>query len=361
MSTTMSSLSYPALFPKCPRLHLKFPPNALLFLRNPSNTLAFCSSPTRIQLSKPQIQYTHNLFGFAEKNLGVLRRRKLGFCANAENGEEKSNGSGFEGIEEARRQSTMPERFRHLTKEAPDPPLRWPWYIALVFLVYAWRTVLWELSNWRKAALAVVYFAGYLLKLALALIFHFIGNPVTSLIRCVETALYTIRAFYSSIVTYAPVPELTTIIILASAVLAIAEATVPDSVNSQPYLLTVSGLIGFAAVKDFISEPFFWTLLVGLFAFAQLVKKRDYVSSALPVAAVLAAVGQPWLRVVVIASYTALAISHHSKKISDGKEEGEVAATSRRLPVPLLCVSLAIGIHLAAKWAGYRHLTWMIV
>lgn len=131
MSTTMSSLSCPALFPKCPRLHLKFPPNALLFLRNPSNTLAFCSSPTRIQLSKPQIQYTHNLFGFAEKNLGVLRRRKLGFCANAENGEEKSNGSGFEGIEEARRQSTMPERFRHLTKEAPDPPLRWPWYIGI--------------------------------------------------------------------------------------------------------------------------------------------------------------------------------------------------------------------------------------
>ena len=131
MSTTMSSLSYPALFPKCPRLHLKFPPTALLCLRNPSNTLAFRSPPTRIQLSQRQIQYNHNLFGFAEKNLGVLRHRKLGFCANAEDGEEKSNSGCVEGAEEARGQSTMPERFRHLTKEAPDPPLRWPWYIGI--------------------------------------------------------------------------------------------------------------------------------------------------------------------------------------------------------------------------------------
>ncbi|KAF2553649.1 hypothetical protein F2Q68_00037518 [Brassica cretica] len=30
----------------------------------------------------------------------------------------------------ARRESTMPDRFRHLTKEAPDTPVRWPWFIA---------------------------------------------------------------------------------------------------------------------------------------------------------------------------------------------------------------------------------------
>lgn len=220
---------------------------------------------------------------------------------------------------------------------------------------------MWELSNWRKAVLAIFHFVGYLLKLGLALIFCFVGDPITSLIRCIETALYAIRSFYSSIVRYAPVPELITIIILASAVLAIAEAAAPDSINSQPYLLTISGLIGFAAVKDFISETFFWTLLLGLFAFARLIKKRDYVSSALPVAAVLAGVGQPWVRVVVIASFTALAISHHSKKLSDRNEVDEVAGRGRRLPVPLLCASLAIGIRLAAKWAGYRHLTWMIV
>ncbi|CAK9177887.1 unnamed protein product [Ilex paraguariensis] len=150
------------------------------------------------------------------------------------------------------------------------------------------------------------------------------------------------------------------IIMLASAVLAIAEATVPDSVNGQPYLLTLAGVIGFAAVRGYISELFFWMLLLGLFGFARFIKKRDYVSSALPVAAVLAAVGEPWVRFVVIASYLALAITHHSKKPSEGKEV-EATATSRPVPIPLLCAALAIGVRVAAKWAGYRHLTWMIV
>lgn len=229
----------------------------------------------------------------------------------------------------------------------------------MAFLLYAWRAVLFELYNWKKAVLAIGRFVGYLLKLVLALIFHFLGDPITSLIRGIETTLYTIRAFYSSIVAYAPVPELTTVIILSSAVIAIAEATVPDSVNSQPYILTVSGLIGYAAVRGFISEPFFWTLLVGLYGFSRFVKKRDDVSSALPAAAVLAAVGEPWVRVLVMGSYLALAIYHHSKKSQEGKEE--VIVTAGKLPLPLLGVALAIGVRIAAKWAGYRHLTWMIV
>lgn len=232
---------------------------------------------------------------------------------------------------------------------------------ALAFILYAWRAVLLELSNWRKALLGIVSFVGYLSKLGLALVFHFIGDPITSLIRCIETAIYAIRAFYSGIVAYAPVPELSTVILLASAVLAIAEATVPNSVNSQPHLLTLAGLIGYAAVSGYISEPFFWTLLLLLYGFSRLVKKRDDVSSALPVAAVLAAVGEPWIRVLVMASYLALAISHHSKELLEGTEEAKVITANRRLPVPLLGAALTIGIHLAAKWAGYRHLTWKIV
>lgn len=235
------------------------------------------------------------------------------------------------------------------------------YYAALAFLVYAWRAVLLELANWQKAALGIISFVGYLLKVALAIVFHFIGDPITSLIRCVETALYTIRSFYSGIVAYAPVRELTTIILLASAVLAIAEAVVPNSVSSQPHLLTVSGLLGYAAVSGYISEPLFWTLLLLLCGFSRFVKKRDDVSSALPAAAVLATVGEPWVRVLVMASYLALAISHHSKNILKEKEEVEVVPVHRRLPLPLLGVALAIGIRLAANWAGYRHLTWKIV
>lgn len=256
----------------------------------------------------------------------------------------------------------MPERFRYLTKEAPDQPVRWPWLIALAFGLYTWRTVLWELSNWKKGALAIANFVGSLLKLALAIVYPFIGPLITSLIRCIETVLYTIRSIYSGIVAAAPVQELTVIILLTSVLLAIAEAAVPDSANSQPYLLTLAGIIGFAAVTDFIPELVFWLLLMGIFCFARFFKKRDLVSSALPVAAALSAVGQTWLRVVVMISYVTLAIFHFKKKLSDGVgADVEAASTVKKLPAPLVVAALTIGIHVAAKWVRYRHLTWMIV
>lgn len=234
-------------------------------------------------------------------------------------------------------------------------------FTVLAFLIYAWRAVLFELSNWRNAALGIVRFIGYLLKYALALVFHFIGDPITFSIRFIEDVFYAIRAFYSGIVAYAPVPDLTITILLASVVLAVAEATVPNCINNQPYVLTVSGLIGYAAVRGYISEPLFWTLLLGLYGFSRLVKRRDNVSSTMPVAAVLAAVGEPWVRVLVMISFMALAISHHSRMLSERKELAEVDSAKRRLPIPLLAAALAIGIRIAAKWAGYRHLTWMIV
>ncbi|XP_047321566.1 uncharacterized protein LOC124925573 [Impatiens glandulifera] len=289
----------------------------------------------------------------------LLFRRRLGggFCAVAGNGETE-NTTAFDKVEEERRRgSTMPERFRYLTKEAPDRPVRWPWLIALVFLLYAWRATIWELHNWKQALASIAGFFIALLKLALAIVLELIGDPIISLIRGVETSLYAIRAFYSGMLAYTPVGELTKCIILASAVLAIGEAVVPDSVNRQPYLITAAGLFGYAAVRSYISEPFFWTLLFGLFGYARIVKKRDLVSSLLPGAAVMAAVGQPWVRVVVIASYAALAVIQHSRNPS--KEEEEVEG-GRKVPVPLLCAAMAIGIRVAAKWAGYRHLRWMV-
>ncbi|XP_048141723.1 uncharacterized protein LOC125316706 [Rhodamnia argentea] len=291
---------------------------------------------------------------------GGRRRRRRGIAAFVSDAESAGSFEVDEAERAARGESTMPERFRHLNREAPDPPIRWPLFVALAFLIYAWRAVLFELSNWKKAALAIVGFVGYLLKLALALIFHFIGDPITFTIRCIETAIYSVRAFYSGIVAYAPVPELTVIIMLASAVVAIGEAVVPNCVSSQPYSLTVAGLIGYAAVRGYISEPALWTLLVGLYGFSRVIKKRDNVSSVLPAAAVMAAIGEPWVRVVVIASYLALAISHHSRQLSEGKEVEEVG-TNRRVPMPLFVAALAIGIRVAAKWVGHRHLTWMIV
>ncbi|KAD0657014.1 hypothetical protein E3N88_43923 [Mikania micrantha] len=150
---------------------------------------------------------------------------------------------------------------------------------------------------------------------------------------------------------------------LTSAILAISEVASPDSVDNQWHLLTVSGLTGYFAVKGMIEDLLFWTLLFGLFSFSRFIKKRDYVSSVLPVAAVLAGVGEPWVRVVVMGGFLALAVVQYSKN-QPLEEKSEVSATTtgdRRVPVPLLCAALAIGVRVAARWAGYRHLTWMVV
>ncbi|GKU96559.1 hypothetical protein SLEP1_g9783 [Rubroshorea leprosula] len=350
----------PSTFPLKPPLFLPKPTSVSRIANRPSNQpLAFLS---KIQSkAKP----THNFLTFSGEKLEFSNNGRFIFSVNSGNGGGEVRSNDDDEVDEverlARAESTMPERFRYLTKEASDSPVRWPWFVALAFLVYAWRAVLFELANWRKAALAIIGFLGYLLKLVVALIFQFIGDPITSVIRFIETAIYMVRAFYSGIVAYAPVKELTEIILLASAILAVAEAAVPNSISSQQYILTVSGIIGYAAVSGYISEPLFWTLLFGLYGFSRLIKKQDDVTSALPVAAIMAAIGEPWVRVLVMASYLALAIFHHSKNVSEGKEETEVPATERRLPLPLLGAALAIGIRLAAKWAGYRHLTWMIV
>lgn len=354
MSISFSTLLYSSTPSSLLHLPFKSPQQTRLLTSHTTNSL-----PLHSFLKTPQIIDPKRTHVFSGKNFRLSFGEKLGFAIKAENGDKGVVVGNEEGENEGRGLSTMPERFRYLTQEAPDSPVRWPYFIALGFLVYAWRTVLWELYNWKKAAAGIFHFLGYLSKLALALVFHFIGDPVTSIIRFIEDSFYTVRALYSWVVAYTPISDFTTIIILASTVCAIAEATNPDAVSSQPYLLTLAGITGFAAVRGFISELFFWTLLVGLFGFARFVKKRDYVSAALPAAAVLAAVGEPWVRVVVFALYLALAITHHSNKPS---EEKEVEATiGRRVPIPLLCAAMAIGIRVAAKWAGYRHLTWMIV
>ncbi|KAL5723107.1 hypothetical protein ACHQM5_006544 [Ranunculus cassubicifolius] len=284
---------------------------------------------SRISHSIARIHPTKSNISLAFSRVPV-KPRNLGLRVSAQSGEGEEEKVDVD--EAARGDSTMPSRFRYLTKEAPDRPVRWPWLIALAFGIYAWRTVLWELSNWRKAV-----------------------------IRLIETILYAIRSIYSSILAAAPVQELTVIIILTSTLLAIAEAAVPDSANSQPYLLTLAGITGFAAVTDFVSEPVFWLIITGIFGFSRFWKKRDLVTSTLPVAAALAAVGQTWLRVVVMGLYVALAIWHYSRKSEEGGSEVGGVGHGKRIPAPLVVAGLTIGIHVAAKWVRYRHLTWMIV
>ena len=49
-------------------------------------------------------------------------------------GERKSGGEKDEEDKEwkeSRENSSLPGRFKPLTKEAPEPPVRWPWFVGL--------------------------------------------------------------------------------------------------------------------------------------------------------------------------------------------------------------------------------------
>lgn len=72
--------------------------------------------------------------------LPFRRNLGLGFIARSSADEGQPSDAGGVGgsndeEEEARGQSTMPSRFRHLTKEAPDRPVLWPWLIGMESLL----------------------------------------------------------------------------------------------------------------------------------------------------------------------------------------------------------------------------------
>ena len=55
-----------------------------------------------------------------------------------------------EAEKEARGTSTMPERFRYLAKEAPDPPVRWPWFLGQFIISFSLCFCVWLSRKCRK-------------------------------------------------------------------------------------------------------------------------------------------------------------------------------------------------------------------
>lgn len=221
--------------------------------------------------------------------------------------------------------------------------------------------MLWELSNWRSAAAAILGSAGYLAKLLFGLLYRLIGPPITAILWCVDFALNVTRTAYSSVVAATPVAELLWIIALTSAVMAAAEAASPGSINGQRHLLTAAGVLGYAAVGGTITGLLFWPLLIGAFCFSRFVQKKDAVVAALPPAALLVAVGAPWLRAVALAGFLGLAVLQNSRSPAEAELPEGGGGGRAAPPVPLQLAAVAIGVHLAARWLRYRHLTWMIV
>lgn len=125
------SMTLPTLL--SPNASLKITPISHFRLKSHVQAIPFRSLPTKPPSFGPLP--SQNFHGFYGKRQGFVFEKKLDFkvCASAGNG-----GVGTEGDEEAKKEargeSTMPERFRYLTKEAPDPPLRWPWFVGKFLL-----------------------------------------------------------------------------------------------------------------------------------------------------------------------------------------------------------------------------------
>lgn len=64
---------------------------------------------------------------YGDRRLEIPWGSHARFRANAQNGGGEMDDEESEKLR--RGESTMPERFRYLTKEAPDTPVRWPWFV----------------------------------------------------------------------------------------------------------------------------------------------------------------------------------------------------------------------------------------
>lgn len=270
--------------------------------------------------------------------------------------------------EERRRReesSNLPPQLREYCKEVPEPFNPLPWLAGFAFLYITREVVKVELLRWVKFALVglnalvhfVLWFPGVstLLESA-AMVLAMVLAAVTT---GTAWSFLLVKEVYAFIIDMTPVRAIVKSIILAFAVLGIGEATKMNAVSSQPYTLSMAALFGLGAVLGFFPSSVFVVLLFSLALFSSLVMKRDRVSALMPVAAVLAAVAEPWVRSVALAFFLALAVYENWK--SPEKEEIPLGNSVRSSgqPMILFVLSLMAGMSAAAQWLYFRHLIWL--
>lgn len=118
-------------------LHFKTP-SKLIPLKNPprvlqsNHQLPFSFSPlTRTAKPLTKLHIAHNFHGPFKNTFNGVSSKSFGFIVKAQNGSDSIYDKEKDEME-ARGQSSMPERFRYLTKEAPDKPVTWPWLIGML-------------------------------------------------------------------------------------------------------------------------------------------------------------------------------------------------------------------------------------
>lgn len=102
---------------------------------SPVSRISFLNGDNKLTPAPPQVLNA----GASLRRFGVpgkfpsVRLRVITRCEK-----EDALNSGIENEAEqfARRESTMPDRFRYLTKEAPDSPVIWPWFVGTFMLTF---------------------------------------------------------------------------------------------------------------------------------------------------------------------------------------------------------------------------------
>lgn len=132
MSITTPALSSPSLSFKNHVPFAKVAPLSHHRLRINHRVGSSRSLPTKIEVCNHQRIWDY--VRISQKFPMSFVGRRLGLSVRASGNQEGHNDGISDAAldqaeKEARAQSTMPERFRYLTKEAPDPPVRWPWLV----------------------------------------------------------------------------------------------------------------------------------------------------------------------------------------------------------------------------------------
>ena len=134
MSITVPALSSPNLPFKAHAPFLRVSPSSHSGFRIPSEGNSSRNFLIKVQAFNSET--TRNFIGPFGKILAFPVGRRLGIFVNA-GGHTNEVGGADGGLDEAekvaRGESTMPDRFRYLTKEAPDSPVRWPYFVGLSF------------------------------------------------------------------------------------------------------------------------------------------------------------------------------------------------------------------------------------
>eukprot|EP00252_Welwitschia_mirabilis_P015027 TRINITY_DN33146_c0_g1_i1.p1 TRINITY_DN33146_c0_g1~~TRINITY_DN33146_c0_g1_i1.p1 ORF type:complete len:381 (-),score=52.73 TRINITY_DN33146_c0_g1_i1:166-1308(-) len=256
--------------------------------------------------------------------------------------------------------STFPTTLEYLTDIPPKRIDLRPWLLGgFVFIAIFHKAIYFFLDTSILALLR--FFCGYMKKSALLSLYVFV-NRCLPLVATVTTgtawAVLIVQGIYAYIVDIIFAKAVVEALVFSCMVFGIAEAVKPDVVNRQSQSLTLAALFGLGGLYGLYGTFIFVSLLFSLGLFSVIVMKKDMLSGTLPIAAVLAAVADPNVRIASVLFFLAIAVYQNWRFPVEEIHMEKRGASYKQLRV-MFVLALLAGINAAAKWLYFRHLTWL--